>query len=320
VQLMGFAYPATADVKFTGGAGCVYRLHLSAGAPVRPALPPADPSLVTASGGHRSVDAVEDGQKPNNASLEPQTVPIPSAVEGCFQKAGDEHRYAFTAIKQHYYQLTVATARPVSPLEAWLRIDNKAGKTLARGESPAGSREPRLTWLAPSDGVFVAAIGDLAHHGGDDYSYRLAIQEAAPSVSGNAAVHSILIQAGKTSELKATVKREGGFKAKLELAAKGLPEGVTAANVDVPEKDGEVSLKLVADPAAKPASQPIQLVLRESESGAEHPVRYMMTATAEENGVPQGYSDLVIDSTDQLWLTVIGEPAKPDAPKPEAPK
>ena len=32
------------------------------------------------------------------------------------------------------------------------------------------------------------------------------------------------------------------------------------------------------------------------------------------------YSDLVIDSTDQLWLTVIGEPAKPDAPKPEAPK
>jgi hypothetical protein len=266
------------------------------------------------------VEDIEASQKPNAASPEPQTVPIPSAVEGCFQKAGDDHRYAFTAIKQHYYQLTVTTARPVSPLEAWLRIDNQAGKTLARGESPAGSREPRLTWLAPSDGVFVAAIGDLAHHGGDDYSYRLAIREAAPSVSGNAAVHSIVIQAGKTSEVKAMVKREGGFKAKLKLTAKGLPEGVTAVDADVPEKDGEVSLKLAADPAAKSASQTIQLVFRETESGAEHPVRYMMTATSENNGVPQGYSDLVIDSTDQLWLTVIPEPAKPEAPKPETPK
>jgi len=40
VQLMGFAYPATAAVQFTGGEGCVYRLHLTAGAPQRPALPP----------------------------------------------------------------------------------------------------------------------------------------------------------------------------------------------------------------------------------------------------------------------------------------
>jgi hypothetical protein len=323
VQLMGFAYPATAAVQLTGGAGCVYRLHLSAGAPLRPTLPPADPTFETAPAGHSragGIDAVEAGQKPNDAPSEPQTVPLPSATEGRIQKSGDEHRYAFTAAKQHYYRLTVTSARPVSPLEAWLRIENKTGATVARGESPAGSREPRLNWLAPSDGVFIAAVGDLAHHGGEDYSYRLAITEAAPSVSGTAEAHSVAIQAGKTGELKATVKRENGFKAKLKLAAKGLPEGVTAADVDVPEKDGEVSLKLVADPAAKSANQPIQLILREAESGVEHPVRYMMTETSENNGVPQGYSDLVIDSTDQLWLTVIPEPAKPEAPKPEAAK
>jgi len=305
VQLMGFAYPATAAVQFTGGEGCVYRLHLSTGGPLRPTLPPADPGLETSSG---------------MAGQEPQSIAIPSAVESCIQKPREERRFAFNAIKQHHYRLTLTTARPVSPLEAWLRIENQAGKTLVHAESPAGWREPRLNWLAPSDGVFTAAIGDLAHHGGDDYSFRLAITEAAPSVNGTAEAHSIAIQAGKIGELKTAVKRENGFKARLKLIAKSLPEGVTAADVDVPEKDGEVALKLAADPAAKPANQPIQLVLRETETGAEHPVRYMMTVTTEENGVPQGYSDLVIDSTDQLWLTVIPEPAKPEAPKPDAPK
>jgi hypothetical protein len=31
LQVFGFAYPATSDVNFTGGAACVYRLHLSRG-------------------------------------------------------------------------------------------------------------------------------------------------------------------------------------------------------------------------------------------------------------------------------------------------
>ena len=31
LQVFGFAYPAISDVSFTGGAACVYRLHLSRG-------------------------------------------------------------------------------------------------------------------------------------------------------------------------------------------------------------------------------------------------------------------------------------------------
>ena len=39
VQLMAFAYPAAANVQLTGGEGCVYRVHLTAGPVVRFALP-----------------------------------------------------------------------------------------------------------------------------------------------------------------------------------------------------------------------------------------------------------------------------------------
>jgi hypothetical protein len=311
VQLMGSAYPATAAVQFTGGEGCVYRLHLTADAPTY--FPDNAPD-----GGHRSVDAVATvvaEQEPNDLTANAQPVTLPCTVEGRIQKPGDEDRFAFTAVKQRYYQLAVATARPVSPLETWLRIENKSGNTVVRAESPAGTGEPRLTWLAPSDGVFIAAVGDLGHHGGDDYSYRLAISEAAPVITGTAEGHSVVIQAGKTGEMKVTVKRANGFKAKTKLAVKGLPEGVTAAEVEVPEKDGEVVWKVAADAGAKAVGQTVELVLRETESGTEHSVRYVMTTTTETNGVPQGYSELVIDSTEQLWLTVVAEPVKVEAQK-----
>jgi hypothetical protein len=65
-------------------------------------------------------------------------------------------------------------------------------------------------------------------------------------------------------------------------------------------------LKFTSAPDAKLANQPLQLVVREVETGKEHPVLHVMTTSTEDNGVPQGYSELVITSTDQLWLTVSG--------------
>ena len=79
------------------------------------------------------------------------------------------------------------------------------------------------------------------------------------------------------------------------------------------DKTAEASFKLIASADAKPANQPFRLVLRETESGALHPVQHFLTTTGENNGVPQGFSTLAIDSTDRLWLTVSADP--PVAPK-----
>ena len=124
--------------------------------------------------------------------------------------------------------------------------------------------------------------------------------------------------ANKTAEVKVTVKRTNGFKTKLVMAAKGLPEGVSAPEVEVPEKDGDVTLKINAEAGAASTGQPFQVVLREVESGAEHPVSYFMTAVGENNGVTQGYTKLVIDSTDALWLTVVKVAEEKEKPKTEA--
>jgi hypothetical protein len=39
-----------------------------------------------------------------------------------------------------------------------------------------------------------------------------------------------------------------------------------------------------------------------------HPAVHELITTSLKNGVPQGFRDLVIKSTDQLWLTVLTAP------------
>jgi sugar lactone lactonase YvrE len=308
VQLMGFAYPATADVRLTGSDGCVYRLHLTTSPQPLISFPSRD--------ANQGAQIAE--QEPNDTIDKAQSVPLPCSISGCIDKSGDEDRYAFAAEKGRIYDLNLIAARAGSPLDARLKIENQDGKQLVRNDDADGSRDPHIVWTAPSSGTFYAAAGDLTHHGGPGFLYQLDIGEAVPTVTGTLSNHAFAIAPGKTSEIKATVKASNGFKSKLRLAAKNLPEGLSAPDVDVPEKGGEVTLKLNADANAMAASQPIQLVLREVESGAEHPVIYTMTTTGENNGVPQGYTELVINSTDQLWLTVTAPAQKTETPKPDA--
>lgn len=348
VQVMGFVYPANSDVRFTGGEGCVYRLHLTAGPFVRHTLPLAvqrgrksslqlvgwnlgsqiaefDASQITPEIANAALElpatisaqplTISNGaeateKEPNDSRDTAQAIELTGAVTGCIRNAGDEDRFTFTAIKQRTYDLKLSGSRIGSPLDAWMKIENSEGKELARNDDSAGSRDPQLTWTAPTDGVFTVAIGDLTHRGSDDFVYRLAITEAEPFVNATVPNHALAITPGKPAELKVTLKRTNGFKSKLKLAAKNLPEGVSALDVEVPENAGDVTFKLNAEPGTMPLGQPFELTLRETDGGKEHPVRYMLVTTSENNGVPQGYADLVIDSTSQLWLTIL-----PEAPK-----
>ena len=358
VQTMGFVYPATSGVAFTGGEGCVYRLHLTAGPFVRHTLPlavargkktPVEFIGWNLASPHAEIDGTRFAaeatvaeldlpgivsdlpvilsdipeileKEPNDTAGAAQAVEVPTGITGRINHPGDEDRFTFTAVKGRAYEFKVTAARIGSPLDAWLKIENKDGKQLATNDDVNGFRDSAIMWTAPTDGIFTVAIGDVSHHGGDDFIYRLAITGAAPAVAATVAVHSLTVQIGKTAEVKVAVKRTGGFKAKLQLIAKDLPEGVTATSVDVPDKDGEVTLKIAADATAKIASQPFTVVLRETETGTGHAARFFMTTSSENNGVPQGYTELVIPSTEQLWLTLLAEPAKPEAAKPELKK
>jgi hypothetical protein len=346
VQVFGFAYPAQASVQLTGGETCFYRLHLSAGPTVR-ATAPLHVQAGTKTNVHltgwnlpattREVDATAltagttmdapfgdelrvlagipisahpEKLEPENPAPD-ELLALPVGITGRIRTPREEDHYRFSATKGKAYEITVAAAPVGSTLDPWVAISNGENKEVARNDDSAG-RDARLTWTAPADGVFSIGVGDLTHRGGEGFLYRLAVAEAAPSVSATLAAHSYTVTPGKTSDVKVTVKRAYGFKAPLELTAVDLPPGVTAPPVEVPEKDGEVTLKLTAEPTSAKQGQPVRIRLREKGSDREHAVQHMLVATSENNGVPQGYPELVIPSTDVVWLTVTA----PETPKP----
>lgn len=292
VQVMGFVYPATASVGLTGGEGCVYRLHLT----------------TTMEGAEPRTE-----KEPNDTCDTAQILEIPSGTTGFIESAHDEDRFAFTAVKKRRYVLQLLAARTGSPLDAWMKIESTAGRELARSDDTEGTRDPQLEWSAPEDGRFIVAVGDLTHRGGPDYRYRLTIEEAQPAITATAAKHSVVVTAGQTAELKVTIKRIRGFEASMRLTAANLPCGVTAEEIEIPAKDGELLLKLTASPDAARASQPFSLILHNPATGASQPVIYRMTTAGEDNGVPQGYTQLLIPETERLWITV-----KPTTPSKEA--
>jgi len=352
VQVFGFAYPAESDVKFTGNSKCVYRLHLSCGPYLRHALPlgvqrgvsthlpvsgwnlrsntrvSIDASQLPTNTtqallplpGHDNALLIPIGEGPELIEHEPNDlggaanrIEIPSAVTGRIQKVGDEDRFSFQAAKDQKFLIEVQSASFGFPLDAWLKVENSKGKELAKNDDRAG-RDPELEWTAPDDGTYVAAIGNVLQRGGAEYLYRLSMERATQSVRFNLTETTLAVAPGKTNEFKVTAKRLHGFKAKLTLTSKGLPEGMALEPTDVSEKGGEVVLKFAASPEAKPFSGPIQIVATEAESGIEHRAVASLTSSTENNGVPGGFTKLVIESTDQIWLTVL-PPPQPKAEK-----
>ena len=318
LQTMGHKYPASTEVRFTGGDDCVYRLHVSTEPLVRNAWPLAvqrgTKSCVTLEGWNlrdRRLE-VDDTSAPGVLitlsetpelieTPAPQTLDVPCAVSGRIDHAGDEDRFGFVAARETMLELSVSGPRQGSAIDAWLKVLDKDGKELASNDDDQGSSEPRIVWTAPADGTYTALVGERTQRGGSEFFYRLVIRRAEPSISASVATHSVKVEAGKSAEVKVAVALNNGFRAKQKLAARGLPAGVSAREVDVPEKSGEVALSLTAEPAAQRSSSPFRLVLVEAEGGRERPVFYPLSSVWREQWRAAGISG-VADQLDGSTL------------------
>lgn len=326
VQTTGHNYPASTDIRFASGDDCIYRLHVSTEPIVRNTWPLAvtrgKSSKVALEGWNLTVKEVEiDDLVPHSFPVTysavpevvetpgPQKLDLPCAVSGRLAQAREEDRFTFAATKGTALELTVGGAAFGSLIDPWIKVLGSDGKMLEFNDDKGGADESRITWTVPADGNYTAVVGDLCQRGGSDLYYRLLIQKLPAAAAGTIAAHAFKLAAGKTEELKVSVSPVNGYNSKLKLAALNLPPGVSADEKEVPKDGGSVTLKLAAAPAAAPASQPFRLILREVEGGREMPVRYSIASTSEDNGVPNGYRQLLINSTDQLWLTVTAPPA-----------
>ncbi len=290
VQVFGFPFPATADIKLAGGEGAIYRLHLS----------------VTAT-------------QPGPTNEVPSELSLPASVRTYFTEPGARHRFKVKLAKDDWISAAVAAESLGSPLDAWLAVENSAGKELTRSDDAEGSLDPALDWKATEDGEFALVVGALTRNTGPKQHYELTVRRAAPDWRGSLLASSLLAKAGTTNELKLTVTRLCGLTNGLQVVVQKLPEGVTCEPVSVPEKGGEVKLNLVVGDAAAAWRGSIQIMGRDTSSGVERVIPFKLSGSTTDNGVPGGYRVLLADETDHVWLTVLPKEA-PKAATAEAGK
>jgi len=239
---------------------------------------------------------------------------IPGGVSSCLQVVGEEHRYRFTAKKGDRFEWAVLSGVYGFPLDAWLKIEDLAGKELVRDDDAGGWGDPRLEWTAPADGEFVVAIGSLVQRGGVDYQYHLMCSRPKPSVRATVAENVFVLEAGKTNEVKIAIGRKHGQEKAYRLRAVGLPASVVSPAVEVGAKAGEAVLKWWVHEDVSGWNGAVRFVL--GQEGAEDvSVWHELISTSENNGVPGGFRELLVNETDSCWLTVLPKPpAKPAEP------
>ena len=270
VQLFAFAHPPAADVSLKGSAAHVYRLM------------------------------VTDEAKSAAALSEPGKLTLPAVVNGCISKAAEEDAYTFTAKKGDDLQISVRAQRMRSLLDATMRIEDETGKSLQQADdADKDSLDPTLRWKAPKDGEFKLVVGDRFQHGSPEHVYELTVKPFVASLTGTLDTHAYRLEAGKTVEVKVTVKTNGTFAGKIKAQAVQLPAGITAEGVDVPAKGGEVklTLKATAEVVANQAPFAVEIVTSAPDAVETVKASYAVPFTE-----PRG--DLLIMTDTHPWLTV----------------
>ncbi len=338
IQVAGFVHPPQANVSFTGGSTTVYRLHLSIGPVVRHAQPAvvaatgktalrlsgvgldaktstfsaeapagAQPGeVVLLQPPHalqplqmRVSAATPQAEKEPNQERDQATAIQPGAVAGLVAARGDTDRFALSLKKGDKLQASVWARRLGLPLDAALRVEDPAGKVLAEVADVGEEPDPTLSWTAAADGVHQIVVSDQFQLGEPDGHYVLEVGPALPGVEALLAdAKPITLERGKTAPVKLTVKRLNGHKEPLFVRVAGLPAGVHAAEVTLPEKGGEVELKLQAA-ANAPASGAI-VRLQVWSAGDSPRVQPVLAPLRGEDR--RGTS--LLDHAETLWLQV----------------
>ena len=338
VQIAGFVHPPQANVSFTGGSTTVYRLHLSTGPVVRHALPAAIAATgktalqlsgvgldaktsahsAEAPAGSQPGDVVllqppqalqplqvrvaasaPQAEKEPNEKPEQATAVQPGVVAGRIASRSDTDRFAVTLKKGDKLQASLWARRLGLPLDALLRVEDPTGKVLSEVADVGEEADPTLSWTAAVDGVHQIVVTDQFQLGEPDGHYVLEIGPAQPAFEALLAdAKPITLERGKTASVKLTVKRLNGHQEPLVVRVAGLPAGVHAAEVTVPEKGGEVELKLQAAANAPAGGSIVRLqVWSAGDSPRVQPV--LAPLRGEDR---RGTS--LLDHAETLWLQV----------------
>ncbi len=284
VQVYGFKYPADSSVQLTGGEGAVYRLHLKTG--------------------RESLD-----QPPPRAAAE-SVARVPARLVGVVGDDDAENLHAFHASKDCLYTIRLAAQSLGAAWDARIRILDGADKEMAGNDDLDGASDPGLDWRAPADGDYRVGVKSRTRRASARQRYELTIGTANPGYRATAASTAWTMTGGATQDVKVVVARLHGFTNDLRIGFERLPAGLAADPVICSAGSGEVALRLIATTNAPAVATPVTLVVESTKSGERQLVESDLVSRGLNNGVPQGYSQLLRESIESFWLTVLPAPER----------
>lgn len=274
-----FAFPAVPDagIRLSGGDAFVYRLTLTTGGfadyPVPLAVERKPGARVAVTGWNipevaktLSVPASTDEwatvfhptlanplrvrleNHPCWDTLRPESSAPPFSITGRLESRVKGNEFPVVAKKGQALTIRVESRELGLPVNPVIRVSDPAGKEIARAEPTKINKDTELTFTPPNDGVFRVDVRDLHNDAGPRFVYRMRIAPSEPDFELAVASDRFALTPGKPLDIAVTVNRRGGFAKDLELAAEGLPAGVSATVVSGGKGDGKIlTLRLTTD-------------------------------------------------------------------------
>ena len=87
--------------------------------------------------------------------------------------------------------------------------------------------DSKVTFVAPSDGVYSVEVSDARGFGGADFGYQLSAREEKPDFSVKITGAGAKLTPGGGAEIMFETTRSDGFSGAIEVNVSGLPEGLT---------------------------------------------------------------------------------------------
>jgi hypothetical protein len=293
IALAGFSHPPAASVAYTGSKNAHYRLHLALKPDQLPArLLPKNP------GADSKEDTITTGKK----------------TVGTLKTRSTPNSYKITAKKDESLLIQVEGRTLGYPIDPVLRLLKADGTEIRKEDDTNKSPDPSYLWKVTADGEYQITISDRFGRAGEDMRYRVTVQPPVPDFTATVEKSSFLLDRKKALEVKINIVRTNGHKEKLVISLPGLPAGVTATAPEVPEKGGEVLLKLETKADAAPVSKGFRVIVTETadKKTREKPAVFSFT----DDNFRGPYA---LDSVETIWLTLVPEKPAPVKPAPAKP-
>jgi hypothetical protein len=219
-------------------------------------------------------------QEANDTATQPQALTLPATISGRFDRPRDADWFQFVAEEAGRYEIQAFSERISGQADPYVVVVDDQDKRLAEFDDfghrinafDGHLRDPVGSVDLAKGKTYRLLVQDRYSRGGARYQYVLTVRRSKPDFFV-AAIHGanpgpagINVGQGGATYLDLVIHREDGYGGPVTVAAEGLPPGLHAAEVKIPN-DTRGVMTLWADPGATPWHGSIRLTAKGEQDG-----------------------------------------------------